>query len=78
MGNMMNYCIMYDECQLALGCSERFISVKPTHSTCTCKIETDYSGVIQSLRKYTVVRCYTSEGCSYNMYICNVRIKTPY
>lgn len=60
---MMNYYIMYDECQLALGCSKRFIPVEPTHSTCTCEIKTDlfwYSS--NGLLKYAVVRCDTADG----------------
>lgn len=39
MGDVMNRCIMYDESQWALGHPERFISVRPTQST--CKTETD-------------------------------------
>lgn len=39
MGDVMNRCIIDDERQWALDHPERFISVKPTQST--CKMETD-------------------------------------
>ena len=78
MGNMMNHYIMYDECQLALGCSERFISVKPTHSTCSCEIETDlFQWSSNGLLKYTVVRYNTSERSlqySYNITVFTMSV----